>query len=192
MVVADENANGKLDLVAANKCSSTLGCSPATTGGVGVLLGNGDGTFKPAITYSSGGFDAASVAIGDLNQDGKLDIVVANQCATEPFCQNDANGSVGVLLGNGDGTFKQGVVVTTPGQNNGPLALADFNGDKKLDVASGAGNVLLLGKGDGTFGSPLALGAFGPGIAKGDLNHDGKQDLVVRGATVLLNVSSSK
>ena len=71
------------------------------------------------------------------------------------------------------------------------MVLADLNGDGKLDVASGAGNVLLLGNGDGTFQPPLTLGAGGPGIAVGDFNHDGKPDLAVGGVTILLNIATN-
>jgi hypothetical protein len=69
------------------------------------------------------------------------------------------------------------------------LVVADFDGDGKLDVASGAGNFLLLGNGDGTFQPVLGLGASGAGITVGDFNLDGKPDLAVGGVTILMNVS---
>ncbi len=72
----------------------------------------------------------------------------------------------------------------------GSLALADFDGDGKLDVASGAGDFLLLGNGDGTFQDPLVLGAGGSGIAVGDFNGDGRPDLATGGVIVLLNSTS--
>jgi large repetitive protein len=95
VAIADVNGDGKPDLIVANACIAYVGCS---TGAVGVLLGNGDGTFQPAVSYGSGGQTAESVALADLNGDGKLDIVVANQ-----------SGTVGVLLNNGDGTFQSAV-----------------------------------------------------------------------------------
>jgi len=98
---------------------------------VGVLLGNGDGTFKTAVTYDSGGFYAVSVAVGDVNGDGKPDLVVANQANS---LGNTETGVVGVLLGNGDGTFK--TAVTYGSGSNGPfsVAVADVNEDGKLDL----------------------------------------------------------
>ncbi len=184
VAVADVNGDGKPDLVVANSCAS----SDCANGSVGVLLGNGDGTFQAAVSYSSGGGYTDAVVLGDLNRDGKLDLVLASEYATNSV----TNGSVGVLLGDGDGTFQAVVVTSTPTPLEGirSLALADFNGDGKLDLAVGAGNFLLLGNGDGTFQTPIELGAGGPGIAVGDFNRDGKPDLAVGGITVLLNISA--
>src|SRR5215469_12740269 len=77
VAVADVNRDGKLDLLVANQCVSLNNCN---TGSVSVLLGNGDGTFQTAVSYGSGGLDAHSVAVADLNGDGKPDLVVANGC----------------------------------------------------------------------------------------------------------------
>lgn len=63
----------------ANSCISDSNCA---NGVVSVLLGNGDGTFHPAVSYGSGGSLAQSVAVEDVNRDGKLDLVVANYCAS--------------------------------------------------------------------------------------------------------------
>jgi len=185
IAVADVNGDGKPDLLVANYYTGNSN----SNGSLGVLLGKGDGTFQPVVSYGSGGVGDNSVAVGDVNGDGKLDLLAANQCASS----NCANGALGVLLGNGDGTFQPAIVSATPVINIDffeALALADFNGDGKLDIASGAGNFLLLGNGDGTFQSPLILGAGGPGIAVGDFNRDGKPDLAVGGVTVLLNISA--
>jgi ATP-dependent exoDNAse (exonuclease V) alpha subunit len=72
---------------------------------------------------------------------------------------------------------------------DGSLAIGDFTGDGKLDVASGAAGVLLLGNGDGTFQPPAPLGAAGTGLAAGDFARNGKLDLADTGVTVLRNTS---
>src|SRR5208282_1700274 len=103
VAVADVNGDGKPDLLVANQCASSSNCN---NGSVGVLLGNGDGTFQAAVTYGSGGYYAESVAVADVNGDGKPDLVVANDCCAGG---NGDDGSVSVLLGNGDGTFQTAV-----------------------------------------------------------------------------------
>jgi len=190
--IADVNGDGKLDLVVANGCFG----SDCSTGSVGVLLGNGDGTFKKAVTYRSGAASVfgAHVAVGDLNGDGKLDLAVAN---TGPGCGNGCpEGLIGILLGNGDGTFKKAKTYPTGGFDAiGWVAIADVNGDKKPDLvvanycaaecsyppAQGSVGVL-LGKGNGTFGSVKTYLSGGDGavsVAVADLNKDGKPDILV-------------
>ena len=66
----------------------------AYPGGVRVLLGNGDGTFQTPVSHESGGGGATSVAIADLNGDGRPDVVVANACISQSSCE----GAAGVLL----------------------------------------------------------------------------------------------
>ena len=97
-----------------------------------MLLGNGDGTFQTAVTYSSGGIDSDSVAVGDVNGDGKVDLVVANnQCGSVSNCNN---GTVGVLLGNGDGTFQTAVTYGSGGNAAESVVIADVNGDGESDL----------------------------------------------------------
>jgi hypothetical protein len=191
VAIGDVNGDGKPDIVATNLCEA-YPCS-GSTGGVSVLLGNGDGTFQPAVSYSSGGFDASYIAIGDVNGDGKLDLVVSNICQSIATCST--NGGVSVLIGNGDGTFQPAVSYSAGGLNTSSVAIADLNGDGKLDLVvvnpcsisygcyDGPGEVgVLLGNGDGTF-QPAVIYSSGDTdaewVAIGDLNGDGKPDLVV-------------
>jgi hypothetical protein len=114
VAVADVNGDGKPDIIVANFCASSTLC---TEGEVGVLLGNGDGTFQTAVAYPSGGYQAASVAVADVNGDGKPDLLVANICdPNKNLCGSPGGtGSVGVLLGNGDGTFQAAVAYPSGG-----------------------------------------------------------------------------
>ena len=185
VALADVNGDGKLDLLLTNQCSD----NNCTTGQVAVILGNGDGTFQTPVTYGTSGLYAGSLAVADINGDGKLDLIVTDQCESNSICNT---GFLAVLLGNGDGTFQTPLTSVVPSpQSVSQLILADFNGDGHLDVASGAGNFLLLGNGDGTFQTFQHLGAGGQGIAAGDFNGDGKPDVAAGGLTVLLNVASA-
>ncbi len=138
------NGDGKPDLLVANLVGLDPSDPSYSSGGVGVLLGNGDGTFKPAMTYDSGGSYPWSVATGDVNGDGKADLVLGN-----------GNGTAGILLGKGDGTFQSALVFSTGGGVPASVVLADLNADGKLDLvfgneygaANGDGEVsVLMGK----------------------------------------------
>src|SRR6266496_5562035 len=149
---ADVNGDGKPDLLVASECVSSTNCN---NGVVGILLGNGDGTFQAAQTYDSGGLYAFSIAVANVNGDGKPDLLVANQCA-DVSC---GTGSAGVLLGNGDGTFQAPQTYNSGGQQTRSIAVADVNGDGKPDLlvvnecssCTNGGVGILLGNGNGTF-----------------------------------------
>jgi hypothetical protein len=185
VVAADVNGDHKLDLLVGNTCVGPNDCS---TGSVAVLLGNGNGTFQPAVVYPSGGpTESSHIAVGDVNGDGALDLILPN-CVTQtnPFCMGP-DGAISVLLGNGDGTFQPAVNYSTGTPTPWSVALADLNGDKKLDLVvanRGTSTVhgalsVLLGNGDGTFQPPRVFG-IGPAVSVSvaDLNGDHKPDLV--------------
>src|SRR5260370_36643523 len=96
------------------------------------MLGNGDGTFQPIVPCSSGGISALSVAVADVNGDGKPDLLVGNQSDTSSNC---AHGSVGVLLGNGNATFHSAGSYDPGGTAGWSVAVADVNGDCKPRLA---------------------------------------------------------
>jgi hypothetical protein len=146
---------------------------------VSVLLGNGDGTFQPAVSLPETHAPTA-IAVGDFNGDGIPDIAVANA--------NDGSGGFGrvsLFVGNGNGTFQDAALISI-GNNNAQFAVAgDFNNDGKLDLAitNQSGTVdVILGNGDGTFQAPTTPTALGGQLVTAiavDLNGDGNLDLIV-------------
>jgi hypothetical protein len=158
-----------------------------------VLLGNGDGTFQPAATYSSGGGSispfSSLLTVADVNGDGKPDLIVENS-----QCCSVLGGVLGVLLGNGDGTFQKVVTYKSRAGGNGTsVAVADVNGDRKLDVVAtdqcassncfNKGLVeVLLGNGDGALQTAQTYDSGGfltNSVAIADVNGNGRPDLVV-------------
>jgi hypothetical protein len=172
IAVGDFNGDGTLDLVTANPGS----------GNATVLLGNGSGWFNPAPgSPFAVGAGPNWVAVGDFNRDGNLDLAIANSGPILSCC----GGTVTVLLGNGSGGFSLApgsplVVGSVPVF----VAVGDFNGDGKPDLAVVNGSVtVLLGDGSGGFsaapGSPVPAGNYPNFVAVGDLNGDGIPDLAV-------------
>jgi hypothetical protein len=164
VAVGDFNGDGHLDLAFTN---------PYTAGGLDVVLSNGDGTFRPTVSYTIEGYPD-SVAVADVNGDGIPDLITANS----------GDNSVSVLLGNGDGTFQRAVdYPTATGDGPQTVAVGDFNGDGQPDLAvtGGSGVSVLLGNGNGSFQAPVAYatGDSPRGLAVGDLNGDGIPDVVV-------------
>jgi len=159
VIAADLNGDGKTDLAIFS----------ISAGIVTILLGNGDGTFQsPPHTYTNLSSNPHNIAVADLNGDEKPDILVM-----------DDNNMIFTMLGNGDGSFQSPKLAL---QYVGccSVAVGDWNGDKKLDIATSSQS--FLGNGDGTFGPATNLpGGFFTNIlvTTADLNRDGKADLVV-------------
>jgi hypothetical protein len=165
---SDFNGDGHLDLAAltANKTLS-------------VLLGNGDDTFRPAVSYAVGS-GAQAIVSGDFNDDGRVDLAVLN----------GGDDTVSVLQGNGDGTFRPQVILNTA--SGGQMVSGDFNGDGHLDlvvVGSSSRTVtVLLGYGDATFtaSEDLATARHDTPVAA-DVQNTGSEDtLLVDGSGQIL------
>ena len=184
VAAGDMNGDGKLDLVAL-----TSGAwSQATDNLISVLPGRGDGSFGPARTSQREGISAQDplgvISLGDVNGDGLLDVVVANNSRAGESC------SISVFLGLGDGTVRLAgrypcALVGVAGQGV-PLAItvADLTNDGKPDVAA-----LFLtddlqvfpGNGDGTFQAAAAYQSgimWGDALVAGDFDRNGRMDLL--------------
>ena len=169
----DFNNDGLLDLAAVDLGSSDHG--------VGVLLSNGNGTFKIQASFSTF-TESRGIEVGDLDRDGNIDIVTT---ALNGF-------SFQVNLGNGDGTFK-GVISIATGDDPYAVDLADLNNDGILDVVTTDRNddaiSIRLGLGDGTFGARTSMSTESSPrhLDMEDVNHDGFADIIVanRGADSL-------
>ena len=145
-------------------------------------MGNGDGTFKPPVLYTTVFTDGAGpVMVGEFTGDGKQDVIV--------FSKNAAEGEL--FKGNGDGTFQPGVTFATP-ENVFNAAAVDLNGDGKLDLVltgTNSGKVyVMLGNGNGTFQPAQGYQTMAgtnigvPGLAVADFNT-GNLDIIVTAAS---------
>ena len=166
VAVGDLNHDGRPDLVIPN----AAGAGPRFAG---VMLGAGGGTFDPQHDFDTAGF-SFSIALGDLNRDGNLDLVTENYQLK----------NVSVLLGDGAGNFGPHAEYDV-GQDFTYMAVGDLNHDGNPDLVTADYAVdsvsVLLGDGLGHFGPPTEFATGGQGtvsVAIGDLNHDGDPDLV--------------
>jgi hypothetical protein len=166
VVAADVNADGRPDLVI------PVADSSGRITGIAILLGNGAGGFAqaPGSPVSILAGNSLSVAVADLDGDGKMDLAVANTARNE----------FSLLRGDGTGGFGAPVIVGTA-RRPGKIAVGDFDGNGKPDLASllEYGVAILLGDGTGNFHAAPgpALNYYGTDLAVADLNGDGKSDL---------------
>jgi hypothetical protein len=181
VVVADLDGDTHLDIATSNNDDKS----------VGVVLGNGASrTFQPAIPYPVGAVAPQSIEAADMNGDGMLDLVINIDAAA---------GAVAVLLNDGHGRFvtrAPGSPFSAGGKFEDSLAVGDLDLDGHLDVAttdfgeccapvtgSAGGLSLLRGEGDGSLAAPFVRASQADdnihGVAIGDLDADGRPDVVV-------------
>jgi hypothetical protein len=185
VVAGDFNNDGKRDLAVINQGDSSV----SDTGGVSILLGKPNGTNQPVKNIAIGK-NCTSAVVGDFDGDGKDDLALLRPGDASI---ND-DGDVTIFLGNGDGTFRQGQVLT-PGKNPSSkqfsIAAADLNGDQQLDlIVANSGDKtfsVMLGNDNGTFQSPVAYPVINPpqSLFVADLTGTGEKDLIVFGAMVV-------
>ena len=201
----DLNGDGKLDLLLVTQTSTRDATLSTLRANVQVALGAGDGTFATPVTVNGPEIvgrsyrepQPAAIVVADMNGDGIVDLVMLGS-------SSGYNMQAAIALGNGDGTFKAPDRTTFSAQALGgdqQLAVADFNGDGKLDVfiANPFGATgIAYGRGDGTL-APLGTATAatfnlkvnlptGGAVRVLELNSDGKPDVLV-GATLLLSQS---
>lgn len=171
IAIGDLNGDGKLDIVTANAVGGPNATGPND---VSVLLqdASNPGKFLPASTYATGNYPE-SVAIGDLNGDGKPDLAVADNSGLSVLVQDPAK----------PGSFLPRSTLNI-GSGTSSVAIGDLNGDGKLDLIATSTNVLVLLQNPsvpGVFSVPVsyAAGHQPDAVAVADLNGDGKPDLAV-------------
>ncbi|MFD2719186.1 T9SS type A sorting domain-containing protein [Hymenobacter monticola] len=161
----DVDGDGRLDVIAVNVSANIY-----TPGDVSVLLNLGGGNLAPAVNYPMGERPTRA-ALGDMNGDGRLDLITAN-AATISVLPRLATGGFGAAA-----DYPTGSEPTCP-------ALSDVNGDGRLDVVTanlqGQSVSVLLGSSGGGFSPKVdyPTGPYPSGLALGDVNGDGLLDIV--------------
>ena len=179
LAVGDFNDDGNLDLVTGDATYSN------SFADVTVLLGNGNGSFQAPsghdVSYNYY-YGADSVAAGDVNGDGTIDIIATTADSWSSYYSGGSYSLSAVLLGTGTGTFGSPLWSYVGDGFSGDADVVDVNGDGRLDIATttdyGYVNVS-LGDGTGYFGSPsyYYTGAYSLSLVASDLNGDGNVDL---------------
>jgi hypothetical protein len=173
LAIADLDADGDLDLVTAN-------WGNVSSHAVSVLLGDGSGAFALHTDYSvTQPYD--SVALGDVNEDGVLDIIAG-------YDQRDA----ALLLGVGDGTFAAALYIS--GALHDRIVLGDFNRDRHLDILGLSSDLQLVGvrlgngKGEFSLGTTLAMASRPTAVALGDFDADQRLDIAATSQDSTLSI----
>jgi hypothetical protein len=187
--IADLSGNHKPDILV------VAGSFLNAQGYLWVMPNNGDGTFAAPVQYYVGS-GTGNLAVGDFNDDGKLDVAVADGegAPSTPI-------GIAILLGNGDGTFQPATFNTplgsTAAANAGVFNVfaADVNGDGNVDLLATTLNAqsstqlqVLLGNGDGTFTPSTTISNTGGVLQAMDFNGDGKIDLLVASDSGILSL----